>query len=536
PNDINLAEQVIGSASSMRPGIAPDLIAPLAAKLKKMVRPPLFVREGEATVRSLFIVLCAWLKPFGFNDDEADSAFEELARIVSSKPGSAEINLGLEVILLRRAFCLADRVSKGKTAALLSLPSHTGGWIDPKRLVKRSRFWTETGEAMIPEDQIVALLRLAPDGRGDALKAAAGIDGEWGKALRYALGGDEAFGESVALWVAAARARDPSGDDLKVEEKWPGLGAGGGKAGRISTTVSWSSSEYEGKTYHHYDFLAAVNPQGALAVDQNLPLRQRAMRGKIWRGKSDLALLPTVMAHDLPDCPGLSGYFRHPLVTDWALSVWPSYPDFSYTAAALMIGRYDGEPRNVSDPLPAGYKLVLDPDVPLTETGITMICRALNDSDPGDQQSGGDALAQTIEDGRLDAAGFGSELHRLLLTGIILPKRSAPRLREVADISPLHRLTICKALEHAMRGGVPLRPFRDLHAWLDLLLELLTETGEAIEDEMTKAFLKSLSGSSKAAKTARKLLAQKTGDTERIRDAAILYAIEMRLHRAERWI
>ena len=59
------------------------------------------------------------------------------------------------------------------------------------------------------EDAIQSLLRLAPDARAEALRRAGKVAGEFGEALRHALGGKvRAIGPTAALWVAAARARE----------------------------------------------------------------------------------------------------------------------------------------------------------------------------------------------------------------------------------------------------------------------------------------------------------------------------------------
>ena len=84
-------------------------------------------------------------------------------------------------------------------------------------------------------DVSLAILRLAPDPgpRVEALKAAAGLEGHFGSALRYALGGQgESVGPDALLWVAAAPARAPRGDDPLVEARHPDLGPDAGRAAR----------------------------------------------------------------------------------------------------------------------------------------------------------------------------------------------------------------------------------------------------------------------------------------------------------------
>ena len=77
----------------------------------------------------------------------------------------------------------------------------------------------------------MALLRLAPDHRAEALAAARDLRDEPGAAIRYALGSKkEPIGDSAPLWVAAARSRSPWSDDPAVLARHPGLGPDAGRA------------------------------------------------------------------------------------------------------------------------------------------------------------------------------------------------------------------------------------------------------------------------------------------------------------------
>ena len=91
-----------------------------------------------------------------------------------------------------------------------------------------------------------------------------------------------------------------------------------------------------------------------------------------------------------------------------------------------------------------------------------------------------------------------------------------------------------RALERAFVAAEPQRKLRDLHAWLELLQELLIECREALTDPDARRFLGSLEGSSKAAKSARAVLAIEPGEATTPRRAAACAALAGRLDRAER--
>src|SRR3954452_1416066 len=74
-----------------------------------------------------------------------------------------------------RMHALASRAAAGSEQRLLSAPTHTGGLIDPEGLVDRLGHATEENDEA---DFVLALLRLAPDRRADALTAAAELFGE----------------------------------------------------------------------------------------------------------------------------------------------------------------------------------------------------------------------------------------------------------------------------------------------------------------------------------------------------------------------
>ena len=106
------------------------------------------------------------------------------------------------------AHCLAvgKRIAAGDACQLLSVPTHEGGWIDPRVLAKRANAWS--GFAPDLHDVILAILRLAPENRAAALKSLKDRPDESSKAIRYALGADKiTIGKTAALWAAAARAR-----------------------------------------------------------------------------------------------------------------------------------------------------------------------------------------------------------------------------------------------------------------------------------------------------------------------------------------
>src|SRR5262249_33220015 len=153
-----------------RPDNATELLAPLARPLKRF-RADGYDGAGALTPRgAVQLVMCALLDgtPRGCEVHEHD-------------PRAA---------LVLRTVAMACALCAGTARMPLSAPTHLGFWIDPGMLVDRSRQAAKDGMALLGiADQILALLRLAPDRRPEALKAARGIGGEWGMAPRSPPGG-----------------------------------------------------------------------------------------------------------------------------------------------------------------------------------------------------------------------------------------------------------------------------------------------------------------------------------------------------------
>ncbi|GAA2483672.1 DUF6493 family protein [Winogradskya humida] len=123
-----------------------------------------------------------------------------LASLVLTAGGIEHPRYGMPAQALLHA-----RLEQGPTVAT---PTGAAGWIAPMTLVRRLRDRTPGHH-----DLVAALLRIAPGGRDEALRAAADLPGETGQVVRYALGGPPAPIVTDAWWVAAARARAPYADD-----------------------------------------------------------------------------------------------------------------------------------------------------------------------------------------------------------------------------------------------------------------------------------------------------------------------------------
>ena len=169
--------------------------------------------------------------PFNGFDARSDIAAVLLAWSAGELTPSADIhssvNPGAGAFLSARAREAAEDIARGEGRPSVAMPTHRGGWIEPAVLVDRLGRRPPASTL----DLIAAILRLADDGRPDALAAAREFPGEVGAVVRYALGGDEAIGKTASWWVAAARVRAPGvrRRRCRAPPRQPGPGGGEGR-------------------------------------------------------------------------------------------------------------------------------------------------------------------------------------------------------------------------------------------------------------------------------------------------------------------
>jgi len=376
----------------------------------------------------------------------------------------------------RRLFEIGKRAREGRSTPLLAMPTHGGCWIDPRACVRRMKRHGPTSHY----DFVQALLRLAPDGRSDALKEAAALDGEQGDALRYALGGEVEIGTTAAYWIAAARSRAPYDDDPRVEARHPGLGPNAGLAARFSVRVE----------------------HGALRLERTPPM-------------------PSRTADDLPTVLMLASH-----CDGWDAAVWPAAADSFFV---LQAKRLPMVMESVGTFWQGDWRTLLDPDAPLGPVSRAMIALGMSLRNPAIARLAQDALIAALDDGRLDGPSLAEMLTTFIAHGKLKPARWLKALTECARVSPLH----AQAVRVAVDGVIPALPAdsRVLPAALEMLLELCIESGQPAM--ACRPTLEGPTGSGRTARLAHRLLAVQAGPTAA--EAASERTLKNRVERAERW-
>jgi hypothetical protein len=291
---------------------------------------------------------------------------------------------------------------------------------------------------------------LAPEGRDAARGSAAGLAGEAGAVVRYALGGDERIGSTAAWWVAAARVRAPGEDDLSVEKRHPRLGPDAGLAARIRLKLTQRVGR-------------STAPAFALGLEIEPPPTGRAAVD-----------LPTVlMLHD--PWSFLSTGSSGPAMVRWIATIQPGHREPWAAIGSLLMGRnidwWSAEWAN---------RVILEPFVdPATSIGPharTLLGIALGAKEAGERGLAIDVVSLALADGRLTAATLAEGLMAAAAVACDRPNRWAISLADVGAVSREHAAAVADALGCSLPALAD-RPAAKLVPLLRLFDELLAGTG-----------------------------------------------------------
>lgn len=511
-----------------RPDDFESRTGPLKKRVAKLLKERRFPFVGAGPSDDVCGAVEAWLcgtvrKPILVSREIVNKQVYVLPDLESHHFSRSDVERRPAGVLSRLAATIAERISVGETAPVLSAPTHSGGWIDPCVFVERANVWIAMKSEPPVIDVCLALLRLAADGRTESLERLAASKADWTRASRYALGGRATIGKSAPLWVAAARARTPFDDDSKLEAKHPQLGPGAGRVAQLSQRVAISHCRSKEEARY-------------LRVDCEPPFPELPDE-----------MLITVSLHEPlhngdPDDPDYD-YESRPVGGDQAATVtaartlWP----------ANLEGYFASGTGQIADNLDwweavwanRGYlDALLDPDVPLTPMANLLLALGLAAKEPGEHGLSIDIAIAAIEDGRLDVEQFGGQTAWLLTSGLIKTARWAKALAEVARVSPLHLIVVRQVVERTVTGEPDQMPC-DPGKLLDLLFELSVEARTRIKSDSCREFLTRLQQSSKGkpARSAKKLL-DLTSDEQKnqalLRDG-FAFGLQSRIERVKRW-
>ncbi|MDG2222208.1 MAG: DUF6493 family protein [Rubripirellula sp.] len=403
------------------------------------------------------------------------------------------------MFLSQRMLDICNILVTNQVTQLLSAPTHEGGWIDANLLVERINHL----KISPPEtDVILAMLRVAPDGRGTAIKKLKPkLKGEWINALKHGLGADRIrIGESAALWAAAARCRAPRQDDTRVRQAFSKLDLEVGKVAKFDVSFK-NEPRYRAVT--GLPLMAPVNFPTQMLYYNFDPAS-------------------SLSHHDIGTTAGS---------IHWLASMWPADREIFFAAGINCIGsnldwwEAAWHNRCFLEPL-------LDHDTPLLEMGKTLLLCGLAAKEPGEYGLAVDIAIQAITDGRLGTDNLKEMLEVGFGSGHFNLQRLAKRLDDIATTSELHAYVIMLSTESALPTVNTNKLPRGLGDVFEMLSEIGTRIGRAIEQPSSRSLLTGIKGSGKAAKAAKQL--QKL-EFEYNPHRCIAAAVENRFERLKEW-
>jgi len=475
----------------------------------------------------------------------------------------------------QRLLEIGKRVAKGQRGPMLSMPTHQGAWILPEVLVARVNMLIRDGLAIPRYDLILALLRLAPDGRAAAGAALEAVNYPPVRALRWVLTGQGEAGpnDDPTLWLAAARSRAPH-DVMNV----PGIdpetveGADGGYPTKFSFmsdeereafAVRWQEAAKIGKGIQertkaafkeHFklqrmnmkyrksaeclqnDLEAAVfgdetrlctTPHGLLSHRLHIAVENG------WSKTVDYMGRPTTQLHNLdygvPEVSYLE--FMPPILIRHGVVTWPLNSDPGVMAALVSITSKLEKKSPKNWPELHALEPLHEPDRPFSLLGATLLFTALSAPTGDLQRAGIDLMMTAVDDGRAHPATLAPTLVHLSTTNYLMLSRLATSLIEVARISPQHAW-VCAELMDTLVAHWKEAP-KDAHVVLDPLLEWKTLLGQG-QSPAAGESLGQLKLTGKATKAAKQLMSLKEDPAGRWREARNLM-LAARIARAERW-
>ncbi|MEO1241050.1 MAG: DUF6493 family protein [Pseudomonadota bacterium] len=459
--------------------------------------------------RALASLLMTWLtgKYFGFEQDSEDTWG---TKAIAFRP----MVLHLESI--------AKRISNGHYVQRLSSPTHSDGWIDPLIWVERAKSLESQISHIDKQDICYSFLRLAPDNRTEAAKSLEDMPQEIRPLAEFCFKvTDEPVintKKDAAAWVSAARARDPFGDwnstlrKLNIPSDWPD--------GAYPAIYSWSASKEE-KTNSHNNYswtVQQLNLEKHVAAVSPSAANNKTLKGAEFlvglRKTTTIETIPTIaITHSAQEKHRWNrdyGYLFSIGMSQWLFYLWPQNPTPVYALGVDKLMRRIDDDGSNDEPGHGFLYGLFQKNRPWGELGHLILLMGLIGKDADPRGLSIDATIEGIESGQLDPNLMAQVLTKVSDGGWIKLNRLSQALSQIISVSPLHALIISDILQ----GWLPNADMkmRSMFEVLSVLLDCLSMTGTPLSNRCVDMF-SSIKGSSKTAKTAKKLVELKFDNT-----------------------
>ncbi|MCP4319745.1 MAG: hypothetical protein GY789_28130 [Hyphomicrobiales bacterium] len=385
-------------------------------------------------------------------------------------------------VFIKRNADMLGQVLTGLSLPLLCAPTDSRGFIAPITLVERVCSYETAGVAPSAYDLGMALMRMDVQGRKKALTILE-PSSEATRALSFALGGELNIGKlnvgkTKWLWVAAAAARYPRADMLRIARLSGVIAPDVGVEAKYEISVS--SRESGGYVFHE----AAVNTSPEI------------------RGVLPDTYLPGLF--HLTTAGNFSGSVcgHHADDIRWASTVWPQNLEPFYSQGATV---FDADQKLSNSPYAAFIEPMLLQQSKLGPIGHFLLSQSLASTDAAVRSLSVEAVIVCIEGNRLDADLFADATRALILKARFPAARWTRALGEVMRVSQSHALFLTDLLSKIVHFDPDDLP-RDAGGMVELLYELHVETNQRLTNENTRQFLSSVSAGGKVSKFSKLIL------------------------------
>jgi len=374
---------------------------------------------------------------------------------------------------LLTAFCqrikdIAHHLEQQYTGPLLSAPSHGRAFIYPQQLIARYQQLSASNVPMSILEQVLAILRL--DIRGEQGLDINTDNDEFLAAVAFALGRTVNIGSTVALWIAAARVRNPAGNESELIDKFGELGPDAAECVRYSSQVI----KHEG--YSWYELKLKFSP----ALVQPVPLEH----------------LTSLFLSDF-SC----GYEEN--LVQWCRTIRPGNLEAFFAEGAKVL---DIDTSESQHQVQAYFEPLLEPDVPMQEMALLLIACGLGCSEIALRALASEIVIVGLNDRRLSIPELANTMAGLIDSGYIKVSRWTKALTDIAAASPRCALAMQSLIPLLLRHD-PANAPRDLGGLLELLYELCIATKQRVNDEGALNYFKHNQKGGKQGKFSKKLLA-----------------------------
>ncbi len=499
PEEIERLIDGISRFADQRPPDFDERVAPMLHRLKNGTAQMNSLGAASPGVAQAMVALVmTWATGTFYQSDRSESTYF--------------VREGAFVPVIEHLEAISRRIVGGEARAVLSFPTHRGGWIDPLVWIDRVSEQAKRPRLAESIDLHRSMLRLAPDNRAEALARAKGMSGNIGRIVGFALGGDSQpvakDHAHYAAWVCAARARDPKCDwrtefaPFGVHDPWPG--------GAAPAHYEWSTSHKQ----HQHEQMRWKTPIFNIAVKlpDKEPEQQDAKPGLLKRLGKIARLAAPIGWEVLPSAalnrpsktkPYWSSELNAVWVSQWHSQLWPLEPSGSYfSSVKSLVSRTDDDASNWS-PTFGFFEALFVKGRPWGEGGHLMLCLGLVGKDADAKGLAIDALIDGVDRRVFDPEQFGTVMSKLAAGEWIKLNRLGASLTQCLQASPLHAVAISDAMQRWL-PNFDLNQ-RNSHHILEAFVEAQAVARLPLSEAMV-ARLEQVSGKGKAAKLAKQLL------------------------------